>query len=43
MEEGADPTIRDDTGQSAYDIAVFYKQTGVMQRFSKDSPASRFG
>jgi hypothetical protein len=43
MEEGADPTVKDDTGQTAYDIAQFYDQKAVMQKFSKDSPASRFG
>ncbi len=43
LEEGADPTARDDSGQSAYQIATFYKQHHLSHRFAPDSPSHRFG
>lgn len=44
LEEGADPTVHDHSGQSAADIARFYEQKHLVQRFSHEaeSPFHRF-
>ena len=43
IERGADPTVRDNTKQSAQDIAVFYQQKEVAAHFHGDSPFTRHG
>lgn len=42
MSAGADPTMRDGEGRSAYDVARFYNQERIAKRFAEESPASRF-
>lgn len=42
IEEGADPAVKDNSNQTAYDTAKFYNNTQIMDRFAEESPASRF-
>ena len=42
IEEGANPAVRDNSNQTAYDTAKFYNHSAIMERFAEESPASRF-
>jgi len=43
MEFGACPTVKDDSGRSAEDIAKFHGYQDLMVRFGPNSPSKRFG
>lgn len=43
MDYGACPTVRDNSGRSATDIANFHGHPELMVRFGPDSPMKRFG
>lgn len=42
IERGGDPTVKNQEGQGAHEVAVFFGHERIAARFGPESPANRF-